>query len=272
MLVRESGEIVGTIGGGRVELAAVEAALEVTRGGAARRVAHHLTRDLGMCCGGSMEVYIEPVAPSRDALARALAAAERRTPCELVTPLDGTGKRIASPSGTRAAHLEDDRFVEPLLPPERLILFGGGHVARAIGPLAAGVGFQVVVCDDGEVEEIAEAPPWASALVDSFEVRDVERALGPLGLGDYVVILTRDHAIDQRILEQILPNERLSYLGMIGSRGKVGRFRKRLEAKGLLTAERWARLHSPVGLDIAAETPEEIAVAIVAELIRERNG
>jgi xanthine dehydrogenase accessory factor len=272
MLVREGGGISGTIGGGRVELAALEAGVEVAAGAPARRLKHHLTRDLAMCCGGSMEMYIEPIGQSRDALVQALEAAEQRRSCSLVTPLDGGPKRVVlGPPGARHPALDGDVFVEPLLPPERLVLFGGGHVARAIGPLAASVGFDVVVCDDGEVEERDEPPSWAVELVESFELSDVERAIGPLGVGDYVVILTRDHAIDQRVLERILPNEELSYLGLIGSRGKLARFRQRIEAKALLTPERWARLHCPVGLSIGAETPAEIAVAIVAELVRERN-
>ena len=272
MLVRTDGSIVGTIGGGRIELDTIDAAREVAAGGAPRRLERHLVRDLAMCCGGSMELYIEPVAPSRGAIAAALAAVQQRTPIALVTPLDGAPKHTAPlPEGMRKPRLDAERFVEPVLPPDRLVLFGGGHVARAIGPLAAAVGFEVVVCDDGEVEQGA-LPAWAARAVDSFELSDAERALGPLGGGDFVVILTRDHALDQRILEQLLAREREpTYLGLIGSRGKVGRFRRRIEAKGLYDAGRWARLHAPVGLDIGAETPEEIAVAIVAELVAVRN-
>jgi len=273
MLVRESGELVGTIGGGRVELVTTEAAVGVAGGKPAVRIEHHLTRDLAMCCGGSMEMYLEPVAPSRDALVQVLEARAARRACALVTRLDGSPKRVEdfAPGSGRKPSLDGERFVEPVLPLERLVLFGGGHVAQAIGPLAQSVGFEVVVCDDGEVRELGEVPPWANALVDSFDPADVEAQLGPLGLGDYAIILTRDHAIDQRILEKIIDNDALSYLGLIGSLGKVERFHKRLEAKRLLTAQRWGRLHAPVGLDIGAETPEEIAVAVVAELVRERS-
>ena len=74
-----------------------------------------------------------------------------------------------------------------------------------------------------------------------------------------------------RVWDSLLPRPDVTYLGMIGSRGKLGRFRRRLEAKGLDDAAAWARLHSPVGLEIGAETPEEIAVAVVAEMIRARH-
>jgi xanthine dehydrogenase accessory factor len=271
MLVRADGGIVGTIGGGRIELDATREAADVARGGPARRMVRHLVRDLAMCCGGSMEVYLEPVAPSRDAIAAALDARARRRPCALVTRMDGSPKRIDTlADGARRPTVEGDVLVEPVLPAERLVLFGGGHVAQAIGPLARSVGFDVVVCDDGEVRELDAPPAWAAAVVDSFDPRDVERAIGPLGLGDYAVILTRDHAIDLRVLQAVIANEALAYLGLIGSRRKVERFRQQLEARGLLTPERWARLHAPVGLDIGAETPEEIAVSVVAELVRER--
>jgi xanthine dehydrogenase accessory factor len=90
-----------------------------------------------------------------------------------------------------------------------------------------------------------------------------------------VLIVTRDHAIDQQLLEGLIAEDQLGYLGLIGSRRKVARFRQRLEAKGLLDGElglqRWARLRSPIGLDVGAETPEEIAVAIAAELVALRR-
>jgi xanthine dehydrogenase accessory factor len=279
MAVRSDGEILGTIGGGRIELEVTAAAIEVARGAPARRVRHHLVRDLAMCCGGSMEVYIEPLGQSREALERALAMRAGRRPAELVTPLDGGAKQVIERAahGSRVARIEagshgtGERFVEAVWPSDRVLLFGCGHVGREIGALAARCGFEVVLCDDGETGALAEPPAWAAQIVESFEVRDIERALGPIGAGDHALIVTRDHAVDQRILETLLPRLELTYLGMIGSLGKVGRFRKRLEAKGLVTEERWGRLHAPVGLDIGAETPEEIAIAIVAELIAVRR-
>jgi xanthine dehydrogenase accessory factor len=144
-------------------------------------------------------------------------------------------------------------------------------VAQALAPLCAGVGFEVVVCDEEESFASSERFPDATQLVHSFDRQELTRELGGLGGEDSLLILTRDHAVDQQILEQWIGEDALGYLGMIGSRGKVGRFRKRLEAKGKIDEARWQRLHAPVGLDIGAETPEEIAVAIVAELIAWRR-
>lgn len=275
MLVAADGTTVDTIGGGRIELEVTGKAAQVAAGGPAQRVRHHLVRDLAMCCGGSMEVYIEPVAPSMPALRQALGYWEARQPVLLVTPLDGRPKSLREPSHPlpRQPLREGEHLLEPILPRERVVLFGAGHVTRAIGPLAASVGFEVVVCDDDETGAAATLgrPGWVERVVESFDVRDVEAELGALGAGDYALVVTRDHAVDQAILERLLPNDGLTYLGLIGSRGKVGRFRKRLELKGIATPPRWARLHAPIGLDIGAETPEEIAVSVVAELVQIRN-
>jgi xanthine dehydrogenase accessory factor len=276
MVVDADGGIFGTIGGGRVEMDAVARATEVARGAPAERVRQHLVRDLAMCCGGTMDLYVQPVAPSADAMARALSLWQARQPARLVVRLDGAPMEVEeSRPRVRRPHLDGDRFVEPILPTDRVLLFGLGHVTRATGPVLAGLGFEVVVCDDNETGVLdAEQPAWAARAVASFDLVDVVRELGPLGAGDYLIIMTRDHAVDQRILEQALEHEslgRLAYLGLIGSRGKVGRFHKRLVAKGVATPERWARLRAPIGLDIAAETPAEIAVSVAAELIKVRS-
>jgi xanthine dehydrogenase accessory factor len=275
MLVNADGAITGTIGGGRIEQEATGAGAEVAAGAPARRLHQHLVRDLAMCCGGSMELYIEPVAPSLPALRQAVAMYAARQPALLITPLGGGPKRVeeAAAPVRREPVCEDDRLIEPLWPSERLVLFGAGHVARAIAPLAAEVGFEVVVCDDDETGALGRLgdPPWASRTVDSFEPPEVEAEIGRLGFGDYVLVVTRDHALDERILERVLPNAAITYLGLIGSRGKVGRIRKRLAARDLATDQHWARLHAPIGLDIGAETPAEIAVAVVAQLIHVRR-
>lgn len=275
MLVSADGAITGTIGGGRIEHEATRVGAEVAAGAPAQRLRHHLVRDLAMCCGGSMELYVEPVAPSVPALRQVLAMYADRRPALLITPLDGGPKTVAAPAtpAQREPVCEDERLIEPLWPPERVVLFGCGHVARAIAPRAAEVGFEVVVCDDDDTGALTRlgTPSWVTRTVDSFDPRDVEAAIGRLGWGDYVLVVTRDHALDERIIERVLANESITYLGMIGSRGKVGRIRKRLTARDETTNQRWARLHAPIGLDIGAETPAEIAVSVVAQLIHVRR-
>jgi len=219
MLVLGSGEIVGTVGGGRLEKEVVDACLALLGEGAGARpklLKYHLTHELAMCCGGEMELFVEPIVPE---------------------------------------------------PP--LVVCGGGHVARALVPLARAVGFAPIVVDEATEEGVEFATPErfpdAARIVDSWDARDWGVALDDRL---YAVIVTRDHATDQKLLEALIGHD-LAYLGLIGSRRKIEMFRKRLEAKGIEPA-RFERLHAPIGLDIGAETPEEIAVAIVAELIRER--
>jgi len=277
MAVAEDGEQWGTVGGGRIEQLVVAAACEVAGGAAPRVVRQHLVRDLAMCCGGSMEVVVTPVAGSREAIAAV--AGPGQPPRILVTPLDGSplAVRPPAPGDPRPHHpvVADGALLERLGAAERAIVIGLGHVARHLGPLLAGVGFSVVVCDDGETGATDVAAPWAAAVIESFDAAEIERRVGGFTVDDRVLIVTRDHAIDLRLLEQLIAHDEIGYLGMIGSRGKVGRFRKRLEVRGLLDgdagAARWARLRAPVGLNVGAETPEEIAVAIAAELIAVRR-
>lgn len=269
MAVAADGEQWGTVGGGKIEQLVVEAAREVAGGAAPRVVRQHLTRDLAMCCGGSMEVVLTPAGPSKDVLAQ---LANGHAPEVLVTPIDGEplSVRAAAPGDPPHHHpqVRDRALVERIGGVERAVVFGLGHVARSLGPLLAGLGFSVVVCDDGDTGATAETPPWAAALHETFDATVVQP-------GDLVLIVTRDHAIDQQLLEALILRDDLAYLGMIGSRGKVGRFKKRLEARGLLDGPegeaRWARLSAPIGLDIGAETPAEIAVAIAAELVARRR-
>jgi xanthine dehydrogenase accessory factor len=163
--------------------------------------------------------------------------------------------------GEMVVHLE----VLEALP--RLFVYGAGHLARPIAALASGVGFAVTVVD--------ARPEWAStdrfptAAVRCEEPESHARALATLP-GDSIVIVTHDHALDQRLVQTLLARP-LRFLGMVGSLAKRGRFRTRLRARGFDDAA-LARLRTPVGLAIGAQTPEEIAVSVLAELIAVRRG
>jgi len=276
MAVADDGEQWGTVGGGKIEALVVAAAREVAGGAAPRVVRQHLVRDLAMCCGGSMEVVLTPAGPSRAALAELAAATAVRV---LLTPTSGEPLAVRGvlPGDPPLHHprLDGEVLVDRIGAGERAIVFGLGHVAKNLGPLLAGLGFTVIVCDDGDTGAIEAVPAWAARVIESFDPGEVERELGGFTRDDHLLIVTRDHAIDQQLLERLIGHDEIGYLGMIGSRGKVGRFRKRLEAKGLLDGEagaaRWARLHAPIGLDLGAETPEEIAIAIAAELVALRR-
>ncbi len=158
-------------------------------------------------------------------------------------------------------------FLEPVLSEPRLIIFGAGHVGRAVGQLASGLGFRVVFFDDRQ------------GIYDSFVCDGAEKLTGNYYTmiaefdfceSDYLVITTPKHEHDENILLAVARKPH-TYLGMIGSKRKVAEVRKRLISSGELSAEELDRVNMPIGIPFAAETPEEIAVSIVAKLIDVKN-
>lgn len=215
MLVYGDGQIVGTVGGGAFEHRVIGAALDVIRAGHPARFKANLSRDLGMCCGGEMEAYIEPL--------------------------------------------------EGLV---NLIIFGAGHVGAATADLAVGAGMSVTLIDERpELLEMDSHDPKIT-LVCSDPMRAIERL--PWGPMTYILVVTHSHQLDQDLVATILPRD-FGWLGMIGSKAKVKKFHLRFKAAGI-DESLFAKLSAPVGLDIGAETPAEIAVSILAELIRLRRG
>jgi xanthine dehydrogenase accessory factor len=159
-------------------------------------------------------------------------------------------------------------FLEPIVGSPRLLLIGGGHVGRAIHAIAAAAGFRVTVVDDREKYVAAERFPGATRVA-APEYRDLTAHV-TITPHEFVVLATRGHQFDERVLEQLLRLPRTRYLGVIGSRRKHEIAERNLAARGI-PAERFRELHAPIGLDIGAVTPEEIAVAVVAEMIAVRR-
>ena len=157
--------------------------------------------------------------------------------------------------------------MEPICPDPVVVVCGGGHVGKALVPLLPALDFTPIVVEDLPELGSPERFPDAKQIIDSFDVRDWNGI--PLDENTYVVIVTREHATDQAILEQLLPKD-LAYVGMIGSQRKVLTFRQRLQNKGF-SDEQIARIHAPIGLTIGAETPHEIALSIAAELTLVRS-
>ena len=160
-----------------------------------------------------------------------------------------------------------DVFIDPIAPTPRVFIVGAGHVGYHTAQLAATVGFRVVVVDDrasfadagrfptAERVDVAEIPEWL--------------ATADIGPRDYLVIVTRGHREDLDALRAALTRE-TAYIGLIGSRAKIARLQARLDSDDLI--DRFATVHAPIGLDLGAVSPEEIAVSIVAELIAHRRG
>lgn len=158
-------------------------------------------------------------------------------------------------------------FVEPILPPAELYIFGAGHVAASLYKIARVVGFDVTIVDDREAYANRERFPEAHEVI----AEDFEQAVTRLAPSEsaYIVIVTRGHRDDMRVLRWAVQTP-ARYVGMIGSRRKTITIFEELKKEGL-RADLFARVHAPVGLDIGAITPEEIAVAIMAELIAKRR-
>jgi xanthine dehydrogenase accessory factor len=148
-----------------------------------------------------------------------------------------------------------------------LHVFGAGYIAQSLAALAAGCGFRVKVVD--ERPEWANAERFPAARVSCRSAEDAIRAHPPEPR-DYVVVVTHDHALDQRLVQELLARP-LAFLGMIGSVPKQRKFALRLRARGF-SDEQIARLRTPLGLAIGARSPEEIAVSVMAELIAVRRG
>jgi len=157
-------------------------------------------------------------------------------------------------------------FVEPILPQPVVYLFGGGHVSTAVAKAAQAAGFGVSVIDDREAFANAQRFPMAQEIFTSFE--EALKKLQPNG-SSYLVIVTRGHKEDMRVLAWAV-RTRARYVGMIGSRRKVLSVYKALEKEGYRMDE-FERVYAPMGLEIGALSPEEIAISIVAELVAVRR-
>jgi xanthine dehydrogenase accessory factor len=215
MALTPDGSQVGTVGGGRIEQIVLEAMRHTMSDGQTRTIKKHLAQDLGMCCGGQMEIFVEPI--------------ESRP---------------------------------------QLILFGAGHVAKPTAQFASDVGFEVTVVDPREEQNNEERFPGARhVLMEPDEA--VRRGTLPFGPDTLIVVVTHDHRLDEEALRVCLPKPR-RYLGMIGSKRKVIRVFERVQARS--PEADLSDVRAPVGLDLGAHTPEEIALSIVSELVAVRRG
>ena len=279
MLVGREGLLAGTIGGGAVEGQSIAIAQELLADGTCSRLREfRLRRDgsaqsTGMVCGGDVTVYFRRIPMEEkdwDTLAaEVLRRVSVREKGWLVQPLDGEMPYLVDEDADK-----ENRFTMPLPVGERALIFGTGHIARALVPLLCTVGFRPVVFDDRPQFATRERFPQADQVIcgDFTRIRDY-LTVGP---EDYVVIMTNGHEYDFQAQVQVLRGE-TAYVGVIGSRKKTAFVNQRLREAGI-AEEAIAFVHTPVGTAIKAVTPEEIAVSITGEMIlvratrREANG
>lgn len=286
--------LAGTVGGGVVEAQVIGLGAQVLADGQRRVEDFDLTNELAagsdMICGGRLRVFLERLTPDDLPLFRELAHALARGGRRLrLTPLGGGPSALLNPAGAdqddglaaaalaaaqRASapvvlkHQGQAYALEPLAAPPQLLIFGAGHVSRPTAQMAALCGFAVTVVDDRPEFANAERFPWAETMVRP-SLDDCFDGL-PQGPEVSVVIVTRGHMFDAQVLAQALRTPS-GYIGMIGSLRKRKAVYERLREEGFSDAD-LARVHCPIGLAIGAETPEEIAVSINAELIAHRAG
>ena len=299
MIVEAGGRAHGTIGGGCLEAEIHTVARDVLASGRPRSTDYTMTEkqagEHGLNCGGTVRIYTERIDPgSGEIFAEVAASRADRSACVLVTRLGGEGRALLHPDGRRRGDLPAvpadrlsswartalDRelpslqsaeaaefFVEPFTPPPILYVFGGGHVGGQIGRLAKNVGFHVVLVDDRPYFANPERHPE----VDECLAGDVPDVFSRLPSDDqiYIVAATRGHQHDEVVVEHAIAR-RVRYVGMLGSERKKMILWRRIEARGG-SRGRLDQVYSPVGLDIGADTPEEIAVSVVAELIQVRR-
>jgi len=296
MVVEQDGTLHGTIGGGQMEFAVSEKAKEVALGAPQTLTEFDMrgsgNGDADMVCGGIQLVLIERLTPD---MAPVFALAEEcflhgaqgvwtvditdpehpqrffvdmRQPGLPVTGVDF--KEIMRSRATRIIKTEGRVLVvDPLSKSGTIVLVGGGHVSKEVALLAEYIDFEVVVCDDRLEFVSKERFPMARAtyitkgFTDVFESLDAQEDL-------YILIITRGHSYDQAVLAQALQTP-ARYIGMIGSRRKRDIIYANLREQGCGDAD-FNRVHCPVGLSIGSETPKEIAVSIIGELIAARAG
>jgi len=294
MLVTRSGRIEGSVSGGCVEGAVVEQAQAVLESGRPTIVRYGINRnmmwDVGLSCGGAIDVYVESLErgpmPAFD---------PGVVLCTVVNGPDRVGERLRASAtagrwtleGTMGAQAADrdlaaaaedafrsqasrvrtigehEVFVDPQIPQSRLVIVGAVHIAAALCEYAAKAGFSVTIVDPRDRLNNPERFPAADRLIVGWPQDELPSLR--FDENTYVAVLTHDEKFDDPTLDLVL-RRGVRYVGAIGSKKTQALRRRRLADSGI-PIEAIDRLHAPIGLDIGAESPEEIAVAILAEMI-----
>ena len=312
LLVRQDGTGVGTLGGGCVEGDIWFAAKEILRlNGGAEFKDYYLNEDIaardGLVCGGTMYFYLEPLRDQKDFITvgnEILEAYDGGQPVSLATVVnavdggpalgsklllrsDGTvsgsfgnaefdaqvievSRKVADIGSNESFNLSDgtEVFVDGFTTPPTLVMVGGGHVGKATADLAYSLGYRVYLVDDRPEFCNEERFPYAEERV--IETYDKWTDHLDLNVNSFVVVATRGHRFDDMALESALKT-RARYIGVLGSRRKTIMIYRRLLQQGV-PLERIKEVYAPIGLNIGAVEPEELAVSIMSEIIMVRRG
>ncbi len=288
MAVTASGKMTGSVSGGCVEGAVFEQAQAVLEGEPPKRLRYSAVDEqgweVGLACGGTIEVYVEPLADIHRRLLKALEAEET---VALVTDLESGAHLLAWPDGRQAgdpslasaltpfsgpsAELhrssEGDVFVDVFAPPPTLTIVGAVHIAIPLVTLAQTLGFHVRIVDARRAFATPERFSEADELIVAWPREGLKP--GHLRPQDAVVVLTHDPKFDVPALDIALRSS-VGYIGLLGSTTTQAKRQVALREKGF-DEDDLSRIHGPVGLDLGGREPAEIALAIVAEIVAVRH-
>ncbi len=297
MIVGKEGRIYGTIGGGAVEYNCEHKAVEVFENKKSYNHSYMLReneiQDLGMICGGDVSCHFQYISPEdshiREAVDYALELFNKGVDIWIITDVTDdaesgfavycreTGAKGMDVDEEFLATLTDEAIkvdfkgkklcAEQINSSQKVYIFGGGHVAQELVPALARVKFSCIVMDDREEftkRELFEGVTETRII----DMDDLDSVCSEITANDYVCVMTRGHANDLEVEKHVLKTD-AQYIGVIGSRRKIDSINAKLRETGY-TDDDIARITTPIGLEILAETPAEIAVSIAGQLIYER--
>ena len=271
MVVTRSGKMAGSVSNGCIEGAVFEEAQKVLKSGQPKLlavgVADDVAFDVGLACGGHIEVYVQPFVAAHRQLIDMLNANESAT---LRTDLESgdTEVRRGARSGTELAKRDGDVFIEPLRRPAHLVIIGAIHIAIPLHRLAKLMGYRVTVVDARAKFATKDRFPEADELIVAWP--DEAMAKLPIDSSTYVVILTHDPKFDLPALRAVV-GKGAGYVGAIGSRKTNQKRFDALSAEGF-SEDAIAEVHGPIGLDLGSRGADETALGIIAEVTAVRFG
>jgi xanthine dehydrogenase accessory factor len=292
LAVSERGDVAGSVTGGCVEPAVYEEAQHVLAGEPPRLVTYGIADEeafeVGLPCGGTVHIFVDALAPALVAPLREAIEAERPAALAVTVAgaepgrkrlvlgdagtdgtLDAVARELLARGESALARVGDeDIFVSSFAPRPRMYVFGAVDHAAAVASVGRFLGFRVTVCDARAKFVTPERFPEVDELVVEWPDRFL--AAAPVDARTAICVLTHEHKFDVPLLKVALGTD-AGYIGAMGARRTNAERAERLHAEGVTDAQ-LARIHAPIGLDIGSRTPEEVAVAIAAEIVAVRRG
>jgi xanthine dehydrogenase accessory factor len=272
LAVSEKGEVAGSVTGGCVEPAVYDEAQDVLAGGPPRLVTYGIADEeafeVGLPCGGTVHIFLGM--GRRDLIDELAVAVRDERPVALATEVSGSEigtQRLVELNGHFEAAIEGDTFFLPFAPRPEMYVFGAVDHAAAIGRIGRFLGYRVTICDARARFATRDRFPDVDEVVVQWPDEFLRGA--PVDERTAICVLTHDHKFDVPLLKVALETP-AGYIGAMGAKRTTESRNERLRAEGV-TDEQLARIHAPIGLRIGSRTPEEVAVAVAAEIVATRR-